>query len=204
MIIVLLWGCRADPGQPVYPVYPPWDPGLDTDFLPGPFPYVDGDERLSFGLFYEGAASETVEIDDVTTHYYIYEGTYTQALSDERVEGLSADVLVVSGAQLWWGGGIVWDNPADLSDWTTLHVSLRATDALFEDMVVAVTGGAESRVRPSNYGFAADGEWHSLAIPLSAFAGASLAQVTIPVSFVADAGTVGSELSIDDLYFTKE
>ena len=196
--------CRVDPGAPLYPEYPPWV-DVNDPFLPGPFPYVPGEDRLSIGAFYEGEASEAVPIDDVTVHYYIFESTYNQQVSEDRVEGLQSDVLVVSGAQPWWGGGIIWDTSRDLSAWTTMHVSFLATDVLFEDMAIAVVGGGvEGRVAPSDYGFLADGAWHSLVIPLTAFPGVQLGTVTTPASFVADFGTEDSELAIDDLYFTKE
>lgn len=201
--LLLVVACRADPGEPEYPVFPPWDE-VDADFLPGPFPYVEGDERLSFAVYYEGGASEVVEIDDATTHFYIYESTFTQATSEERIEGHFSDVITVSGAQLWWGGGVTWDNPTDLSEWTTLHASFRTTDALFADMVVAIAGGAEGRRKPSDYGFAADGEWHSVVIPLSAFTGVNFGAVTTAFSLVADAGTPDAELFVDDVYLTKE
>jgi hypothetical protein len=204
LVLLFLVACRAEQGDPQYPEYVPWEPEEGDGRLPGPFPYVDGEDRLSLSAFYDGQASETIVIDDSTTHYYIYEGTYTQAVSDDRIEGLVSDVLTVSGAQPWWGGGVAWDNPTDLSDWTTLHVSLRSDEPLYETMAIAISGGTEGRVAPATFGFVADGEWHSLVIPLASFPGVDFGAITTPVSFVADAGTPDSQLFIDDLYFTKE
>jgi hypothetical protein len=200
LLAASLLACRPEPGQPQYPVYEPWDGGEGNGALPGPFPYVEGEDRLSLGFFYEGGASETALFDN----YFIYESTYSQTISDERIEGLQSDVLTISGAQVWWGGGLFWDTARDLSSWTTLHVSFRATDAAFEGMEIEVIGGSAGRVSPFDYGFLADGEWHSLAIPLGDFSGVAFTTVTTPASFVAGAGTPDTELFIDDLYFTKE
>ena len=91
--IVALVGCREDPGDPNYPVYEAVG-ATDPDFLPGPFPFQEGDERLSVGVFYEGGASEVIEIDNVSNNYFIYEGTYEQFPSEDRVEGLVSEQLV--------------------------------------------------------------------------------------------------------------
>lgn len=202
-VALAMAACRADPGAPDYPEYERVGVGGE-DFLPGPNPYVKGDDRLAIGAFYEGESSELIDIDDTTTHYYIYENTYDQFVSDDRVEGAVSDELVISSAQLWWGGGVVWDSARDLSDWTTLRVSFKASDASFEAMDILIQGGADGRVKPVDHGFAADGEWHSLAIPLSAFSGVDFSQVTIPVSFLNESGPTGETLLVDDLYFTKE
>lgn len=197
-------GCRPDPGEPDYPEFQRASE-IDENFLPGPFPFEKGDERLSLGLFYEGTATEVIEIDGVGTNYFIYEGTYGQFPDEDRVEGATSDLLVMSDAQLWWGGGIIWSSGRDLSAWTTLHLSLKASDAAFEAMDLLVGGGGvEVRLKPTAYGFAADGEWHSLVIPLADFAGVDFTDVTIPASFVSDDGPAGAEIRIDDLYYTKE
>lgn len=199
-VVFLLSACRPDPGDPEYPVYEPWVGTGSGGFLQGPVPYVEGVDRLSFGIFYEGQASETQQFED----YFIYESTYTQTVSDDRVEGLTSDMLVVTGAQLWWGGGLEWRSAKDLSGWTTMRVSFLADDELFEDMAIEMFGGSAGRARPADYGFVADGEWHTLAIPLTDFENVSLAAVTSPARFVADVGTPDAELLIDDLYLTKE
>lgn len=196
--------CRPGPdGEPVYPVYEEFVAG---DELPGPFPYVEGEDRLFLGTFYESGFSEEVPIDNSTTNYFIYESTYTQQPSDDRVEGLESSEFTITDAQLWWGGGIVWDPPLDMSDWTTLHVSLKATDALFEttDIIIESVGGVSTRVQPAAFGFQADGAWHSLVIPLSEFTAPDFSAIRIPFSMVNGAGATGSVLLVDDVYYTQE
>ena len=64
-----LLACREDPGAPEYPdpAQSPGDTGsTDDDFLSGSEPYVEGEARLSVGLFYEGGYSDLLEVDDQT------------------------------------------------------------------------------------------------------------------------------------------
>ena len=200
--LIALGACRLDPGDPQYPDWPVFE---QEDGLPGPFPFEKGDERLSVGVFYEGLRTESIDIDGSTTNYFIFEGTYTQEVTDDRVEGLLADEIFITDLQVWWGGGIIWDPPRDLTGWTTLHISLKASDALFETMTVGPqTNGADNVVNAVDYGFAADGEWHNLVIPMADLLGADLANVTSPLLLLNGQGTTGSTLLVDDVYYTKE
>jgi len=199
MLLLFLFACRPDPGDPTYTDPPPWG---DTggDFLPGPDPYEDGEARLSLGFFYEGGYS----VQDTPENLYIYSGTFTTDVSTDRVEGLSSDVWIHSGAQVWWGGGLTWDSARDLSSWTTLNIHLMApTEDGMADVNLALEAGTQGRVQAATYGFAQDGEWHHLAIPLADFvtAGAGdLTQVTVPLILVGDTGAAGEQLFIDNLY----
>ena len=198
-LIALILGCRAELGAPSYPT-PGGSHTGDTGEagLPGPDPYVDGESRLSFGIFYEGDASEV----DPTDHFYIYESTFSATSSDEHIEGFSSDLWAHTGGA-WWGGGIHWDVARDLSAWTTLNVDLLApTDGGLSAVDLAMLGGSEGRVTASTLGFSADGEWHHLVIPLTDFsaAGADLSQVTAPLILAGDGGAQGDDLYIDNLY----
>lgn len=208
--ILLLLACRPDPGDPSYPD-PSWvdtgDTGEDDNFYEGPDPYQEGVPRLSFGAFYEGEASDYLIVDDVTRHYYIYSSTYTQTVDlIDRVEGYESAVIV-HGGTAWWGGGINWDSSDDLSGWTTMHVSMRSSSATFASIELHLTGGeVEAVVFAEDHGWAADGEWHHLAVPLADFVsgGADLGSVTAPFVVVGGAGESGDELRVDNLYFSAE
>ena len=61
----------------------------------------------------------------------------------------------------------------------------------------------EFRVKASDYGYANDGEWHSLTIPLSDFEtlGWDIRSVRSPMFFSgATPGQVGETLLVDDVY----
>ncbi len=197
--LTLLLGCRPDMGAPDYPDPGPWhgDSG-DSDYLEGPDPYVDGEARLSLGMFYEGDASDFDQADNL----YIYSDTFTVSSSDDRVEGWVSD-LWTHGSLAWWGGGLHWDEARDLSAWSTLNIDLKApAEGGITAVDIALQGDKEGRVSCSSYGFVADGSWHHLVLPLADFAalGADLTQVTVPLILVGEVSAEGEQLYIDNLY----
>ena len=58
----------------------------------------------------------------------------------------------------------------------------------------------------ADYGFAADGDWHDLRIPLADLAalGLDLSAVTIAFSVSGGSGTAADTLLIDALYLTAD
>ena len=205
--LALLAACRPDPGAPDYPTPDPVDFGGDEDgLLEGPDPYVDGEARLSLGLHYESGYSEIVPIDDITTHYYVYSSTYTEDTdSQDRIEGRVSTVLTMGSAG-WFGGGVHWDGGRDLSDWTTMVLSLRSSDAALEGAELRMLGGLEGGVTLADYGFAADGAWHQVVIPLVDLddAGVDLSAVTVAFMLIGEGVGDGDELKVDDLYLTQD
>ena len=200
MIIFALLACRPDPGEPVYPDPEPWVLEGD-DFYDDPL--AVGEERLALGVFYEGQATETLVVDDVTNHFYVYENTFTNKPTDDRWEGYLADELTNNGVG-WWGGGVHWDTPRDVSGWDSLHVVARTTVATEWD--IGITGGGnEARVSAASLGLVADGEWHVLEVPLSSFSagGANLASVTVGLLLVGQGGAKGDTLTIDGVYYRR-
>jgi hypothetical protein len=203
----------------------------DVAFLEGPAPYREGALRLSVGLAYEGHAIETHGIDGVTSHSYIYildqcdetsALTYSPGTSVDRVEGKRSD-LVTQGSLGWWGHGVHWDRPKDMRTWGAMHLSVKALSGHEALEVHMGSSGPEGAVDPcdptsgasaapsqdvlasvdaSTYGYAADGEWHTLTIPLSAFEGVDLGAVNIPFSLTHEGGAQGDQLLFDNLYFT--
>ena len=218
LIAALLVACSSEPDDgPEYEDTgtPATDTGSgpDVDFYPGTEPFTEGMERLSIGAFYEGASSERIEVDDTTTHYYIYNDEFTNQVTYEtypdttdRLEGYLSDVIVHAGGD-WWGGGIHWDTATDLSAWDSLHLSLKSSAAGFggTDVAMQGSGGTEGKLSLSNYGFATDGEWHSITLPPADFAatGLDLTAVTAPFVLVAEGGASGDELRLDEVYFSK-
>lgn len=199
-----LLGCRPDPGDPDYPEITPFQDTDGDGFLPGPDPYEEGERRLTFGTFYEGESSDQIPIDDVTNHFYIYEGSFSIAPDSDRVEGFAADRLTVSSSA-FWGGGLHFDNRIDLSSWDTMHIALRSEDDAMDDLELGIKGAtAEIRARPGDYGFTADGEWHVVDIPMTAFAGAGLESVEIGLLIISGTAEPGTAVLFDDFYFKGE
>ncbi|MFT7623930.1 MAG: hypothetical protein ACI9WU_003116, partial [Myxococcota bacterium] len=168
VMATLIAGCRPDPGNS--PNYGGEDFANPQDLLPEPLvahdPFVDGASRLSLGIFYEGGFSATVPVDGVAANYFIYglesdgSSTFSQTASAERVEGKRADRIIHSGFG-WWGGGLHWTAPTDLTGWTTLHISLRSDAAAFEAVEIRMgVDGADVALLAGDYGWSNDGAWH--------------------------------------------
>ena len=90
---------------------------------------------------------------------YIYSQTFGIQNEYQLVrEGLRADAILGQGSA-WLGGGVTWDTPQDLSNWTTMHVSLWSENQDYNSLQIEFEAGAILRVSIADYGFVADGEW---------------------------------------------
>jgi hypothetical protein len=210
----LLVACRPDPGLPDYSgMAALFDAGSGPQgSLPGPSPYVPGTRRLAFGIFYESGASETLLVDDATRHYYIFGlpsgmSTYTQQSSSDRVEGLHSDEFTF-GPTGFWGGGLIWDRPTDLSAYTTMHVSLVSSDSSLAAIDVRMLSGdgpspKNIPLKAGDYGWKNDGLWHHLAVPLADFVaqGIDLKKVRGPFVLGGVNPGNGETLLVDNVYF---
>ena len=204
LTLILFSACRPvlDP-----PTYPSLSDGSDTadSFLPTSS-FTTDTARLSIGVFYEGNASETIAIDGISTHYYIYDNTYTELTSSDRIEGLESARLIL-GSSPWWGGGIHWDSPHDLSEWTEYTVGFKSTAPVLSAFDIGLTGGGvEVRLAAADYGWAADGAWHQLRIPMADFAagGADLSSVEVGLLLIGESTEPDAELLIDNVFLTQE
>lgn len=212
LLLLGLAACRADPGPNPYGDQENFLDDEEDVFLEGPDPYEGAEPRLDIGVFYEGGSSEQLTVDGVSRHYYVYQDEFTgidtfgQELASDRIEGIHSDRVVVSGNP-WWGGGIHWDSPRDMTPWGTLHVHLKSADPSFEALQLAMEsdGGGVGLVAVADYGFASDDQWHGLEIPLSAYRdqGVDLSMVSIVLRFDGVGGEAGESLLIDNLYFTR-
>ncbi len=203
-------GCRPDPGTPDYSSHIGLrdPPAPEAEALLGPNPFSAQIPRLYLGAFYEGQSTNEILINDVDTHYFIFENSYSQEVSPERIEGRVSDLLILNGTP-FWGGGLIWDTARDLSRWNTMYISFRSESESFADFPIIVQSEAGGEVRDasvlaSDYGYANDGSWYNLRIPLSDFQGFDLALVRSPLILSAPGGNGGDSMWIDDFYFTRE
>jgi hypothetical protein len=202
--VLLLCSCHGTPGDPNYTELPEDFRGSGEPEFKDPTPYVPGTNRLSISIFYEGAYSKILILDDVQRHFYIYDSTFN--IADENAivrEGLRADAFVAAGTP-WWGGGVTWDNAEDLSSWTIMHVSLWSDNEAHEATEIEIEGGGVTRrVAIADYGFVANGAWHDLAIPMSDIAdtGVDISAITRPFVLAGENTPMGATLVVDNLYY---
>lgn len=205
-LALLAVACRPTPGTPSYPDITSDTGEVSDGGLPGDDPWDGESPRLTFGVFYEGGSTDQLIVDNSTIFYYIYEGTFAQLEDEDHVEGFRADRLIVQNDALgFWGGGVHLEGlaPQDLSGWTTLHVALKSEDPELEAFELGMVSGSEGRVAVTDYGFAADGQWHVLRIPLADL-GISLTQVTVGLLLISTTAVKDTSLLIDDLYLTAQ
>lgn len=217
-ILGFLVGCVADAGEPPdYSDHIGLVPPVDPTPIIEPDPYEPGEDRLAVGAFYEGGRSDTILLNGDTTNYFIFviEGTmmltYSQSTSTDRIEGVLSAELTLEGTP-FWGGGIIWDEPIDISEWTTMFVGFKSSDPSFANFDVTLQyGEAETSpvgvaLDPTDYGYTNDGEWHFLEIPLQDAIDAGFDPTVARSPFIVGGrgNTAGDQLLVDDLYFTKD
>lgn len=79
-----------------------------------------------------------------------------------------------------------------------MYVSLKSSDPSFENMLVRLGSGTQAALDPRAYGFAVDGEWHNLEIPLADFVAGGLdkSQVIEPFILSGEGGDRGAALDV--------
>jgi len=225
-VVGLALAACVEPGTPDYSsqVGLSLDAGPRPEALPGTEPFRPGMRRLAIGLFYEGSASSRLRLDaersclrqphaEPLRCYFIFTapGTgqleYEQDTVADRVEGTLADRFTLTGAP-FWGGGVVWDEPTDLSAWGTLAVALKSSDPSFAEVRIEMQSGTAAvsafGVDATDYGFVNDGEWHVLRIPLAHFAGLDRLRIRAPFILSGTGNKAGDELLVDEVYLTQE
>ena len=102
---LLLVGCGEELGAPNYPDFTDALAAQEDQntFVESPSPFIPGSKRLSIGIFYDGAYSDIILLDDTTSHFYIYSQTFGIQNEYQLVrEGLRADAILGQGSA-WLG-----------------------------------------------------------------------------------------------------
>ena len=200
-------GCRPDPGPSRYDQQEPFPhaDGGAGDVLPGPYAYQPGQRRLSIGAFYESGASDVIAVDNMASNLYVYSDTVTLLPDPDHIEGKTSTRATHAGLT-WWGFGVHWMMPRALGTWTKMHVSLKSGDAAFATVDIGMNNANPVFVHAPSYGYANDGNWHSLIIPVADFVAAGLDATKVQAPFVltGGAGMGGEKLLVDDVYFTAD
>lgn len=209
-LALVIAACGDDGGSPNYTVIRPPDQKFEE-----PEPFQPGKERLSVDVFYEGGRTETIFVNGFRNFYFIFgrpeigRDTFSQSPSGDRLEGEQSDEITLVGAP-FWGGGIVWDEPIDLSEWKKLFVSFKSSDRSFATFDITLLYGEGEMPRsvvldPRDYGYTNDGLWHFLEIDLedAVARGLDPSLVRSPFIISASGGEAGDTLLVDNLYLTK-
>lgn len=209
----LLAACGDDYGTPDYSGHENLvPPNIKFD---EPDPFVPGKDRLSVDVFYEGGRTETIKINGLRNYFFIFgfnefgRDSFSLVPWRDRVEGEQSDQITLVGTD-FWGGGIVWNEPIDLSGWNKLFVNFKSSDRSFARFDITLLYGrgetpASVTLNPLNYGYVNDGEWHFLEIPIqdAIDRGFDPSLTRSPFIISAAGGDPGDRLLIDNLYLTR-
>lgn len=139
-------------------------------------------DAVTFGSI-ESKVVADLRVDDFNTHLWIWESTYVAGTSTGpnyfgEVEGW---VALQVGSVGWSGAGFCCYDPAKLSklaDITAnpadyvLHLAMKSQDAATHEFVFYSDSGAEAKLAvdvDGVYGYARDGEWHAIEVPMTYF-----------------------------------
>ncbi len=139
-------------------------------------------DAVTFGSI-ESKVVADLRVDDFNTHLWIWENTYVAGTSTGpnyfgEVEGW---VALQVGSVGWSGAGFCCYDPAKLSklaDITAnpadyvLHLAMKSQDAATHEFVFYSDSGAEAKLAvdvDGVYGYARDGEWHAIEVPMTYF-----------------------------------
>jgi len=222
-LLILLFtniiSCRPEPGPHYYESQEDFSQShlAGGNFLSGEVPYESGTPRLDIGVFYEGESSEVIAINETDIFYYIYDQvqadesrktTFTQTSDVDHVEGTQSDHFLMSDLG-WFGCGVHWDSPRDLSQWTHFALNFKSSSASVSNINIGMNNVIDENefavfVAASDYGFRNDGTWHRVVIPLSDFTSQGLDLSSIRSPLILSSGTLsiepGDELLVDDVY----
>lgn len=224
LLLFALVACREDPGTYDYSEHVEIVERNTVDFLDGPTPYVKGVPRLFLAqFFYEPAGSERIfPLNGRDINVFVFDtagdGTGQFTLepipieSGDRIQGTRSTRIIHAGLT-FWGFGVFWDTPHDISQYSTFNVSLKSTSptkTTFDDMTISFLSGAsspsltvEAQVNATDYGYANDDDWHTLTIPISDLEaqGWDPTSVRSPMILGGLAGDLGDAFLIDDVYY---
>lgn len=204
-LVLLLFACGRNNPLPTAPPETPIPEETQSSSLkedPNIFPLYS--ETYGGGV--------TIGVD---AQLYIWPDGSSCSMSEEFVsdapEGYKAQKCT-AGSLGWLGWGIVpWNGSAqttaDMSDFASghLHIYVKASDSSLSDLQIGISGGTDAWLTLANYGFAADGNWHHISIPISDFvaAGVDLTKISQYVMMRDESVTAGDTYYYDFIYWSK-
>jgi beta-glucanase (GH16 family) len=162
-----------------------------------------------YGVFTENPAiTEKFVIDDMVNSMQVWENTLQPLENAPSYEGSDVMAFYAPPAKTWYGLGINTASSIDLTHFQTgyLHFSIRTTIDQNFWVGVGGTDDTEGRVNFTNgsdpYGFARDGQWHTISVPVSDLTaqGLNLSSVGNIFMFGGDGAT--TDFLVDDVYFS--
>ena len=164
-----------------------------------------------FGLFTENPnISNKIVIDNTTVNLYIWENTLTTITNTKFYEGKADLSFKGAAGKTWFGYGIASTNPVDLTAYKngSLHLTLKTSASNEFWLGIGGANKTEGKVTfPANagkYGFARDGKWHTIEIPMSDLLSGGLDLSGCGNVFMLGGVGVPSAITVDDVYLSTD
>ena len=185
----------------------------DTEIFLG----ADTAETGAFGIFTETTPVDTALVfgDDTSTNWpysdeaavYPWADTMTfaaaQTEASEGTEGWTLDVESVG----WCGMGVLLPNFRNMENYSDgfLHVDIKTTSTDLYEFGIESARGQQAWLpvgdETTEFGFARDGNWHTVNIPLNRFANTDFNTVSQIFMLLSAASTGGTTLSLDNIWW---
>jgi beta-glucanase (GH16 family) len=185
----------------------------DTEIFLG----ADTAETGNFGIFTETTPVDTALVygDDTAATWpysdeaavYPWADTMTfaadQTAASEGVEGWTLDVAGIG----WCGMGVFLPNFRNMENYSDgfLHVDIKTTSTDLYEFGIESARGAQAWLpvgdETTEFGFARDGNWHTVSIPLNRFANTDFKTVGQIFMLLCTASTGGTTLSLDNIWW---
>ncbi|WP_010663885.1 putative glycoside hydrolase [Marinilabilia salmonicolor] len=160
-----------------------------------------------YGIFTENPnVSKQLLIDDVDGHIFIWENTLNTTTTNPY-DGEEFLSFSSTGSAGWWGFGIHDDNAHDLTHFANGYLSFSVKTASQQDFKLEIKGAGGTAALyhfiagQDPEGFARDGEWHRVSVPVSELTAQGLDLSAVGIPFAASGGAI-SNIAFDDVIYT--
>lgn len=160
------------------------------------------------GILTEAPNMPALTIDGSQVHLYIWDQTLSDISQGLPFEGEAALAFQSSGGAGWYGFGIFSDAGVDLRPFSNgyLNLALKTSDAQEFWVGVGDSDGSEAKIyfQPgeNNYGFAHDGLWHFVRIPVSDLTAQGINLASAGNVFMAGGSSI-SNIYFDQVFYSK-
>jgi hypothetical protein len=175
-------------------------PPLESDRLAGKAEPRFIQNGLGYSFFSQGTYQNLIAASN-GINLFAFNGTDFETDFFEVDQGYFSRKIVAT-VDGFMGFGFFHDHPYDISQFNRLNITLKSGNSKMTDLFIFLRDGSgEVRIKASDIGFKADGEFQQLQIPLLDFSkkGIDLKKVTSSFGLVAEGIHAGDYFYVNDL-----
>ena len=186
-------------------------PGADGYFSIDEVIYSELDPASGFYGIYvdDDAFTPKFKIDNINGHLYNWENTVSFTSVYPPFEGENVLSFRSSGAQNWFGFGIISDQAVNLQNFKDGYLNISMLTQSAGDFYIGMDayGGSSATIdfkgSSGPYGFQRDGTWQHLSIPMSDLLAKGLKLSQVKHVFKTGGGSIGN-IAYDRIFLSAE